>query len=58
MASFCGGGIVSEFNKSLMDMIALEVMKLEGIDTFIYHINGKVTIAALVEIEKQLLEYE
>ena len=49
---------MSEFNKSLMDEIVLEVMKFEGIDTFIYHINGKVTTAALVEIEKQLLEYE
>lgn len=49
---------MSEFNKSLMDEILLEVMKLEGIDTFIYHINGKVTLAALFEIEKQLLGYE
>ena len=49
---------MSEFNKSLMDEIVLEVMKLEGVDTYIYHINGKVTIAALVEIENQLLEYE
>lgn len=38
--------------------IILEVMKLEGVDTFIYHINGKVTIQALVDIEKELLEYE
>ena len=38
--------------------IILEVMKLEGIDTFIYHVNGKVTIPALVDIEKELLEYE
>lgn len=38
--------------------IILEVMKLEGVDTFIYHVNGKVTIPALVDIEKELLEYE
>jgi len=38
--------------------IKLKVMKLEGVDTFIYHVNGKVTIEALVDIEKELLEYE
>lgn len=38
--------------------IKLKVMKLEGVDTFIYHVNGKVTITALIDIEKELLEYE
>lgn len=38
--------------------IKLKVMKLQGVDTFIYHVNGKVTITALVDIEKELLEYE
>ncbi len=38
--------------------IKLKVMKLEGVDTFIYMVNGKVTISALVDIEKELLEYE
>ena len=33
--------------------IKLKVMKLEGVDTFIYHVNGKVTISALLDIKKK-----
>lgn len=42
----------------ITEEIKLKVMRLEGVDTFIYHVNGKVTITALVDIEKELLEYE
>lgn len=49
---------MSEFEGFHSKEIFLEVMKLDGVDTFIYMVNGKVTIPALLDIEKQLLEYE
>jgi len=38
--------------------IKIKVMKFGDVDTFIYEINGKITVCGLQDIEKELIEYE
>lgn len=38
--------------------IKIKVMKFVDIDTFIFEVDGKVTVDALQDIQKELLEYE